>query len=210
MGKVTHHWWCALVLACRTPFLPKQSIVSRGSPGAPDSLQVFMTAADTVTGSAVKHTALGCAVKGSQGTKTLFPLASKQQKSSPCNSLFRLAACGHPGCRVSPKTQSRWSQWLLSQQDHVRGDTVKKPKLVSAQHRTFRHGFLNLPGLISPPELPRRLGWRGKQRVANTHELPLQTAAFKSPPGPGWNKFKALHWQLTSARNWCGSAVRVC
>lgn len=95
MGKVTHHWWCDLVLACRTPFLPKKkkktnkSIIFCSSLSAQDSLQVFMTAADTVTGSAIKHTALGCIVRVSQGKKkSLFSLANKQQKNSCYDSLF--------------------------------------------------------------------------------------------------------------------------
>lgn len=48
----------------------------------------FMTAADTVTGSAIEHAALGCAVSVSWGTRALFCLSSKQQQSSCCTSLF--------------------------------------------------------------------------------------------------------------------------
>lgn len=41
VGKVPYHWWCALVLACGTPFLPKQSIAFCIDSSAQDSPQVF-------------------------------------------------------------------------------------------------------------------------------------------------------------------------
>lgn len=135
----SHITRCALVPAFRTSFLPKQSIIFCSSSSAQDSLQVSMTAADTVTGSAIKHTALGCVVRVSQGTKMLFSLLANSRKALAVTA--RLPGHVWPqGLQLSPRTQSRWSQ-EFSQSQITPREILSKSKSVSPQCRKLSHSF---------------------------------------------------------------------
>lgn len=158
-----HNTRCALLLACRISFLPKQSIIFCSSSSAQDSLQVSVTAADTVTGSAIKHTALGCAVRVSQGTKMLFSLLSKQQKSSRCNSLSAWPGVATGAEPQNPKQVKSVVVFTLHPGGFYQSPSLCLP---SAEHSVMV--FLTLLGLFSSPGLLQCRRWRGKQHVTKT------------------------------------------
>lgn len=174
----SHITRCALVLACRTSFLPKQSIVFCSSSSAQDSLQVSVTAADTVTGSAIKHTALGCVVRVSQGTKMLFFLASKQQKSSCCSSLSA-RPCVATGAAAEPQNPKQVKSVAASTAGLHPGGFCQSPSLClpSAEHSAM----VFLLFLASLVHLGSCSVWGGEgNSMWQKHELSLQTPAFRS------------------------------
>lgn len=171
----SHITRCALVLACRTSFLPNQSIIFYSSSSAQDSLQVSVTAADTVTGSAIKHTALGCIVRVSQGTKMLFSLLANSRKA------LAVTAClpGHvwpQGLQGEPQNPKQVKSVVTFTARLHPGGFYQSPSLClsSAEHSAMF--FLILLGLFSSPELLQCLGWRGKHSVTNTWAASTDTS----------------------------------
>lgn len=167
-----------------------------------------MTAADTVTGSAIKHTALGCAVRVSQGTKMLFSLLANSRKALP------ITAClpGHvwpQGLQAEPQNPKQVKSVAAFTARLHPGGFYQSPSLClsSAEHSAVV--FLILLGLFSSAGLLQCWSGEGDSKWQK-HELPLQTPAFRSQSGAGWNKFEALHWHLTSAHSGWGCASRMC
>lgn len=170
----SHITRCVLVLACRTSFLPKQSIIFYSSSSAQDSLQVSMTAADTVTGSAIKHTALGCVVRVSQGTKMLFSLLANSRKA------LTVAAClpGHvwpQGLQAEPQNPKQVKSVVAFTARLQPGGFYQSPSLCLPSAEYSVMVFLILPGLFSSPGLLQCLGWRGEQHVTDTQAASADT-----------------------------------